>query len=53
MYGGDASGIKRQALHCGSLEFSHPLSGKAIILTSPLPPDILSLFSKNQECVIF
>ncbi len=44
MYGGSMSDINRQALHCGELEFTHPISGKAIVLSSPLPQDIASLF---------
>lgn len=43
MYGGDCSGIARQALHCGKIEFELPLSGEKISLTSALPKDILAL----------
>jgi len=44
MYGGDQSAIQRQALHCGEVSFTHPVSGKRITLTSELPEDIQALF---------
>ena len=31
----------RQALHAWSLEFEHPANGARIVLTAPLPPDIV------------
>ncbi len=44
MYGGDMSLIHRQALHCGSMKFISPLSGKAVSIVSTLPDDMYSLF---------
>lgn len=46
MYGGDCSGISRQALHCGEVSFSHPISGEHITVTAPLPEDMAQLLTK-------
>ncbi|MCM1166462.1 MAG: RluA family pseudouridine synthase [Lachnospiraceae bacterium] len=43
MYGGDLSAIERQALHCGRVAFSQPVTGERIALESALPEDIRSL----------
>lgn len=43
LYGGDLSAIDRQALHCGRVEFTHPVTGGRISLESPLPEDIRRL----------
>lgn len=47
MYGGDCSGINRQALHCGRIRFSLPESGEITELVSPFPEDIARLFPKE------
>lgn len=44
MYGGDCSEISRQALHCGKVMFSAPISGERISVESSLPEDISKLF---------
>ena len=51
MYGGRTDDIPRQALHCGSLTFTEPLTHQNITLTSPLPYDMAGLFKeeKNME----
>jgi 23S rRNA pseudouridine1911/1915/1917 synthase len=41
LYGGSRELINRQALHAARLFFTHPISGKTIDISSPLPPDIL------------
>lgn len=46
MYGGDVSDIKHQALHCGELEFSLPVSGERIKLVSPIRSDMAELVKK-------
>ena len=46
MYGGDCSGISRQALHCGEVSFSQPISGEHITVTAPLPEDMAQLLTK-------
>jgi len=43
MYGGDMSGIKRHALHCGEVSFTQPVTKEIIRLTSPLPADMSEL----------
>ena len=43
-------GIKRQLLHAGSLAFKHPVTGKSVEFTSPLPVDmdeVLKLLRKK------
>lgn len=43
MYGGDCSDIKRQALHCKTVRFVHPITGEAITIDSELPDDMKRL----------
>jgi len=43
LYGGSKDLINRQALHAASLQFTHPLTGEALKIVSPLPLDINSL----------
>ncbi|MBQ8623195.1 MAG: RluA family pseudouridine synthase [Oscillospiraceae bacterium] len=43
LYGGDAS-LERQGLHCGRLEFVHPITKEKVELFAPLPKDIEGLF---------
>ena len=45
LYGGLRDDISRQALHCGELSFSDPVSGKTITVKSDIPDDIRKLFS--------
>ena len=33
-------GLRRQFLHAARLAFAHPVSGEAIDVSSPLPPDL-------------
>jgi 23S rRNA pseudouridine1911/1915/1917 synthase len=43
--------IARQALHAARLGFAHPVTGKQVELTSPLPEDMRSLIETLQvEC---
>ena len=44
MYGGDCSDISRQALHCGEVRFTSPVSGETVRLISELPEDMKKLF---------
>ncbi|MCM1054874.1 MAG: RluA family pseudouridine synthase [Bacteroides sp.] len=44
MYGGDTSEIGRQALHCGYVELSHPITREKLSFTCPLPEDMERLF---------
>lgn len=43
MYGGSLEHITRQALHCGRLTFTEPLTGKSVTVSSELPQEIISL----------
>lgn len=43
LYGGSLSEIGRQALHAFSLSFTHPLTGKAMHFTAPMPKDMETL----------
>ncbi|MBP2627315.1 MAG: pseudouridine synthase, RluA family [Firmicutes bacterium] len=49
LYGGSRELIKRQALHAARLYFPHPVSGKIIDVSSPLPTDLLELV-KVLDC---
>lgn len=42
LYGGDRS-MNRQALHCGEVEFTHPITKENICAAAPLPDDIRAL----------
>ena len=44
LYGGLRDDISRQALHCGRLSFSDPLTGEPITVSSEIPADIRELF---------
>lgn len=44
LYGGDTSDIGRHALHCCRLGFVSPISGKKVVLESPMREDIKRLF---------
>lgn len=48
MYGGSLEFIKRQALHCGKVEFNHPVTNKQIIIKSEIPEDFLNIL-KNRN----
>ena len=43
LYGGECEDIKRQALHCGRLEFNQPVTGIPISVCSDFPDDIKNL----------
>lgn len=42
LYGSDTS-LSRQALHCGKIEFIHPITNESISLESDLPSDMLAI----------
>lgn len=48
LYGGDCTLIRRQALHCARLAFSHPITGKPLQFESPLPKDIQHILHLHQ-----
>lgn len=43
MYGGSLDYIERQALHCQTITFTHPVTHQVITVTTPLPEDMQSL----------
>ncbi len=43
MYGGSLEFIQRQALHCQTITFIHPVTHKEITVTTPLPKDMKSI----------
>ncbi len=49
LYGGEMALINRQALHCNSMSFIHPVSGEKIIVKIPLPIDMLSIIQKCKK----
>ena len=44
LYNPKDSRMKRQALHAGNLEFTHPLTSRTLHLYAPMPEDMLQFF---------
>ncbi|MGX7058507.1 RluA family pseudouridine synthase [Vagococcus humatus] len=42
-------GIKRQALHCEKLSFTHPFTKEMLTLTAPLPQDMIKVIDEQTE----
>ena len=40
LYGGSTERIRRQALHCAEMAFSHPVTGERLLLKAPVPEDM-------------
>ena len=49
LYGGDTELLNRQALHCGELIFTHPITNKEILIRSDLPYDIRDMLDKCKK----
>lgn len=49
LYGGSPQYITRQALHCHTYTFPHPITGKETIIKAPLPEDMGSLLSDTTS----
>ena len=49
LYGGSRQLIGRQALHCYSLKFLHPVTEKRLSFEIPLPDDILNVIQNAEE----
>lgn len=47
MYGGSLEYIKRQALHCKTITFKHPVAHNIITIDTPLPSDMQRIVSKK------
>lgn len=45
MYGGSLRYIHRQALHCKTITFIHPITHKKITINTDLPQDMLSVLN--------
>jgi len=45
----DASDFKRPALHAALLGFDHPLTGKRLTVTAPLPTDMAALVAELRQ----
>ncbi len=48
MYGGSRRYISRQALHCGKMKFTHPVTGNIVNLCSELPVDIAQVLQSEE-----
>ncbi len=46
LYGGNTELLNRQALHCGQIEFIHPVSDKSVCVKTSFPNDIEQLINK-------
>lgn len=44
LYGGDCRLFPRQALHCASVSFLHPVTDRPLTVAAPLPEDLQALF---------
>lgn len=49
LYGGYLKDIKRQALHCGIIEFDDIFTGEKIIVESDIKEDMLNLINKKGD----
>ena len=49
LYGGQRDLINRQALHCGEITLTHPLTNKKISLSAPMPADMLTVINKFRD----
>ena len=49
LYGGSLKDIKRQALHCGIIEFDDIFTGEKIIVKSDIKEDMLNLINKKGD----
>ena len=47
MYGTDETVMPRHALHCGKMEFVHPVTGETVTITAPLPEDMQDVLKKH------
>lgn len=52
LYGGSREHILRQALHCGAMSLTSPLTSSVISVKSPLPEDISALFEQSGNTKI-
>lgn len=48
MYGTDETVMPRHALHCGYMEFLHPVTGETVVVEAPLPGDMEAVLKKHD-----
>lgn len=51
LYGGSLEKIQRQALHCGKLEFIHPITKKSICVVAPIPEDMENISEEIKNYI--
>ncbi len=51
LYGGNTELLNRQALHCGVIEFIHPVSNKPVCVKTSFPNDIEQLINKIKPAL--
>lgn len=49
LYGGPQEWIVRQALHCASLSFAHPVGGNPLVVDAPFPQDMQNLLDRCEK----
>ena len=49
LYGGSLEQISRQALHCGEMTFSHPVTGETVTVQAPIPEEMQTIIDKIKE----
>ncbi len=47
MYGMDETVLPRHALHCETMEFTHPVTGERVAVSAPLPDDMAAVLKKH------
>lgn len=51
LYGKERDDITHQALHCGKIEFEHPITGEKIKLEADMPEDIKRIVGKIKKSI--
>ena len=49
LYGSKSSLINRQALHCYSISFVHPITKEVLNITCNLPKDMENIFKQKED----
>lgn len=49
LYGSESRLIGRQALHCYEMKFMQPLTGKATVITCPMPEDMMRIIETGGQ----
>ena len=51
LYGGSREYIERQALHCKSVSFVHPLTKEELFIDSPVPNEFFAILSSDADAL--